>query len=184
MPLRVRSGARFQPFSRVKGGSSRRAGGAIPFRLRYAAPEPHAVKKSTFPTPQDAEAAFYEALEAGDLEAMMEVWAEDEDIVCVHPGGPRLAGFDEVRSSWAQILGSGQRLKVHVSNQVVLSGMMLAVHSVHESILVQGEARPRAPIAATNVYLRTGNGWRMILHHGSPAPQATRASVESPKILH
>ena len=142
------------------------------------------MKKSTFPTPQDAEAAFYEALEAGDLEAMMEVWAEDEDIVCVHPGGPRLAGYDEVRASWAQIFGSGQRLSVHVSNQVVLSGMMLAVHSVHENILVQGEARPRAPIAATNVYLRAGNGWRMILHHGSPAPQAARASVESPKILH
>jgi uncharacterized protein (TIGR02246 family) len=142
------------------------------------------VKKNTFPTPQDAEAAFYEALEAGDLEAMMEVWAEDEDIVCVHPGGPRLAGYDQVRDSWAQIFGSGQRLNVQVSNQVVLSGMMLAVHSVHENILVQGESRPRAPVAATNVYLRTGNGWRMILHHGSPAPQAPRASVESPKILH
>jgi uncharacterized protein (TIGR02246 family) len=142
------------------------------------------VKKSTFPTPQDAEAAFYEALEARDLEAMMEVWAEDEDIVCVHPGGPRLAGYDQVRASWAQILGSGQRLKVHVSNQVVLPGMMLAVHSVHENILVQGEPRPRAPIAATNVYLRTGNGWRMILHHGSPAPQSPRALAESPKILH
>jgi uncharacterized protein (TIGR02246 family) len=156
----------------------------MPFRQRSAAPEPHAVKKSTFPTPQDAEAAFYEALEAGDLEAMMEVWAEDEEIVCVHPGGPRLAGFDQVRSSWAQVLGSGQQLKVHVSNPVVLSGMMLAIHSVNENILVQGESRPRAPVAATNVYLRTGNGWRMILHHGSPAPQVPRASAEAPKILH
>ncbi|TMH85372.1 MAG: DUF4440 domain-containing protein [Betaproteobacteria bacterium] len=142
------------------------------------------MKKSTFPTPQDAEAAFYEALEAGELEAMMEVWAEDEEIVCVHPGGARLAGYDQVRESWAQIFGSGQRLKVHVSDQVVLSGMMLAVHSVHENILVQGEPRSRPPVAATNVYLRTGNGWRMILHHGSPAPQGPRAPAESPKILH
>jgi len=93
------------------------AGGARPFRLRYAAPELHLVKKSTFPTPQDAEAAFYEALEAGEIEAMMEVWAEDEEIVCVHPGGARLAGYDQVRESWAQILGPGQRLKVHVSNR-------------------------------------------------------------------
>jgi uncharacterized protein (TIGR02246 family) len=142
------------------------------------------VKKSTFPTPQDAESAFYEALEAADLEAMMEVWADDEDIVCVHPGGPRLAGFEQVRSSWAQIFGSGQRLKVQISNQVVLSGMMLAIHSVHENILVQGESRPRAAVAATNAYLRTGNGWRMILHHGSPAPVEARAPAESPKILH
>ena len=142
------------------------------------------MKKSTFPTPQDAESAFYEALEAADLEAMMEVWADDEDIVCVHPGGPRLAGFEQVRSSWAQIFGSGQRLKVQISNQVVLSGMMLAIHSVHENILVQGESRPRAAVAATNAYLRTGNGWRMILHHGSPAPVEARAPAESPKILH
>ena len=143
------------------------------------------MKKSTFPTPQDAEAAFYEALEAADLDAMMEVWAEDEEIVCVHPGGPRLAGFEQVRGSWAEIFGSGQRLKVHISNQVVLSGMMLAIHSVHENILVQGESRSRAPITATNVYLRTGKGWRMILHHGSPAPAEARVPVESsPKILH
>ncbi|HET7767080.1 MAG TPA: nuclear transport factor 2 family protein [Burkholderiales bacterium] len=142
------------------------------------------MKKSTFPTPQDAEAAFYEALETADLEAMMEVWAEDEEIVCVHPGGPRLAGFEQVRASWAQILGAGQKLKVHVTNSVVLSGMMLAIHSVHENILVQGELRPRAPIAATNAYLRTGNGWRMILHHGSPVPPEARAPAESPKILH
>ena len=142
------------------------------------------MKKSTFPTPQDAETAFYEALEAGEVEAMMEVWAQDEEIVCVHPGGARLAGYDQVRESWAQIFNSGQKLKVQVSNQVVLSGMMLAIHSVHENILVQGESRARAPVAATNVYLRTGNGWRMILHHGSPAPQVPRASAESPKILH
>ena len=142
------------------------------------------MKKSTFPTPQDAEAAFYEALEAADLEAMMEVWAEDEEIVCVHPGGPRLAGFEQVRGSWAQILGSGQRLKVHVTNQVVLSGMMLAIHSVHENITVEGDSRPRAAVAATNVYLRTAGGWRMILHHGSPTPPEARAPAGSPKILH
>jgi uncharacterized protein (TIGR02246 family) len=162
----------------------RALGGCAAFRLGYAAPEPHPVKKSTFPTPQDAEAAFYEALEAADLEAMMEVWADDEEIVCVHPGGPRLSGFEQVRASWAQIFGSGQRLKVHVSNQVVLSGMMLAIHSVQENILLPGESRSRAPVAATNVYLRTGNGWRMILHHGSAAPAEARALAESPKILH
>ena len=142
------------------------------------------MKKSTFPTPQDAETAFYEALESGNLEAMMEVWAEDEEIVCVHPGGPRLAGYDKVRESWAQIFAPGQRIKIHLSNPVALSGMMLAIHSVHENFLVSGESRPRAPVAATNVYLRTGNGWRMLLHHGSLAPLTQRASTELPKILH
>jgi uncharacterized protein (TIGR02246 family) len=142
------------------------------------------VKKTTFPTPQDAESAFYEALETADLEGMMEVWAEDEEIVCVHPGGPRLAGYDQVRASWAQMFGGGQKLKVHLNNQVVLSGMMLSIHSVHENILVPGETRPRPPVAATNVYLRTGNGWRLLLHHASPVPQAQQRQSDSPKILH
>ena len=142
------------------------------------------MKKSTFPTPQDAEAAFYEALEAADLDAMMEVWADDEEIVCVHPGGTRLAGYDQVRASWAQMFSAGQKLKVHLTNQVVLSGMMLSIHSVHENILVPGENRPRPPVAATNVYLRTGNGWRLLLHHASPVPHAPQRQADSPKILH
>ena len=62
-----------------------------------------------FPTSQDAENAFYEALERADLELMMAVWSEDEEIVCVHPGGPRLAGQDPVRASWAQIFSNGGR---------------------------------------------------------------------------
>jgi hypothetical protein len=55
---------------------------------------------------------------------------------------------------------------------------------VYENITVEGESRPRAAVAATNVYLRTAKGWRMILHHGSPTPPEPRASAESPKILH
>ena len=32
--------------------------------------------------------------------------------------------------------------------------------------------------------LRTPSGWRMIAHHGSPAPGQAEAPRESPKILH
>lgn len=149
------------------------------------------MKKTNFPTPQDAEAAFYEALERADLEAMMEVWSEDEEVSCIHPGGPRLTGFAQVREHWAQMFKSGQRLQVHLSDQVIVSGMMFAVHSVHENILVpgaQGEGGGmRSVVVATNVYQRSGNGWRMLLHHGSPAvaPVARRdASSEAPKVLH
>ena len=130
-----------------------------------------------FPTPQDCESAFYEALERGDLELMMAVWAEDEEIVCIHPGGPRLCGQDAVRESWAQIFAGGARMRVHVSQQVTVSGMMLAVHSVFEAFSMESaeggeparDSRP-PPIVATNVYLRSPSGWRMVVHHASPAP--------------
>jgi len=140
-----------------------------------------------FPTAQDAESAFYDALERGDLEAMMAVWAEDEEVVCVHPGGARLTGPEQVRESWRRIFASGSDLRLHVTQQVAISGMMVAVHSVQENLSVPGDARPRAPVIATNVYLRTAAGWRMIVHHASPVPGApapAAAAPEPPKTLH
>ena len=140
-----------------------------------------------FPTAQDAENAFYEALERCDLDGMMAVWAEDEDIVCVHPGGPRLTGQDQVRESWAQIFSGGPRAHVHITNQVAISGMMLAVHSVHENFALEGQARrdtPPLPVVATNVYLRTAAGWRMIVHHASPAPAQAQQQQPQPRDTH
>ena len=54
--------------------------------------------KKIFATPQDVENAFYEALECGDLDLMMSIWADDEEIVCVHPGGSRLLGYASMGS--------------------------------------------------------------------------------------
>ena len=51
-------------------------------------------RSKLFPTAQDAETAFYDAFERADVAAMMAVWAEDDDVVCVHPSGPRLVGFE------------------------------------------------------------------------------------------
>lgn len=147
------------------------------------------MKKTIFSSPQDAEAAFYDALQRADLDAMMAVWSDDEEVSCIHPGGARIAGYEQVRENWSQIFKSGQRLQVHLSDQVIVSGMMLSLHSVHENILVlsgQG-AGARSMVVTTNVYLRSANGWRMVLHHAShaPAPVVRRdAPLEAPKILH
>ena len=139
-----------------------------------------------FPTAQDAENAFYEALERSDLEGMMAVWSEDEEIVCVHPGGPRLSGQDQVRQSWAKIFAGGTGPRVRITQQVAMSGMMIAVHSVHENFSVPGDPRAHVPVIATNVYLRTAAGWRMIVHHASPGavPPAPVRREPAPKFLH
>ncbi|MDH5579430.1 MAG: nuclear transport factor 2 family protein, partial [Betaproteobacteria bacterium] len=109
---------------------------------------------------------------------------EDEEIVCVHPGGPRLAGQDQVRESWRQIFAGGATARVHVTQQVAISGTMVAVHSVHENFSRPGEARPMQAVVSTNVYLRTAAGWRMVAHHGSPAPGAAEPPPPTPQILH
>ncbi|HSF47011.1 MAG TPA: nuclear transport factor 2 family protein [Burkholderiales bacterium] len=143
------------------------------------------MKPPAFPTSEEAETAFYEAFERADLEAMMAVWAEDEDIVCVHPTGPRLLGLEQVRESWRQIFSGGPSLRFRLSDQQVLRGMLLSIHSLYEHVTLSGEAQPRNPIVATNIYVLTDRGWRMLAHHASPAP-GDRGSVREggPRVLH
>ena len=144
------------------------------------------MKHTIYTTAQDAEAAFYEALEKADLEAMMAVWADDEEIICVHPGGVRLSGVAQVRASWRQIFASGQTLRFRLLHQQSLNGMTLAVHSVYEQISIAGGARSNNPVIATNIYMRAGNGWRMVLYHASPTPATSpdSGSKRTPNTLH
>ncbi len=135
------------------------------------------MKKALFATPQDAEAAFYEALVKRDLDAMMDVWADDDDMYCVHPGGVRISGVERIRESWRQIFAGGQDLNFRLREQQIIHTMMLAVHSVYEDIAIAGQPRMRQPMIATNVYQRTERGWRMVVHHAAPAPGSAKAVV-------
>jgi ketosteroid isomerase-like protein len=142
------------------------------------------VKKMLFATPQDAETAFYEAFMKHDLEAMMAVWSDDDEIYCVHPRGPRVTGVAQVRESWRQIFASAQNVRFQVREQHVLQAMMVSIHSVYEHIDISGESRSRACVLATNVYMRTDRGWRMMVHHASPAPALEDAEPRRVKTLH
>lgn len=121
-------------------------------------------------TPQEAEAAFYQAFQRKDIGAMMAVWADRADIVCVHPGGRMLIGADAVRASWEEIFRHGPVLRFTIDERSRTENGELALHIVHEHIHAGGEMAP-APVLATNAYRRTEHGWRMILHHASPAPR-------------
>lgn len=149
------------------------------------------MKKSIYASALEAEAAFYDAFAKGDLEAMMAVWADDDEVYCIHPGGPRIAGVENVRESWRRTFGSGQSLSFHLRARHEVHGMMMAIHSVYEQITVSGEGPVRNPMLATNIYSRTDRGWRMVAHHASPAPAAPAAtsspdseSKRSSKTLH
>src|SRR5450631_2847308 len=133
-----------------------------------------------FTTPQDAAAAFYSAFEATDVDAMMAAWAEDEEIVCVHPGGPRLVGFDAVRLGWEQIFAGEAKLSFRLDEIVMLETVGLALQSAIEQVTVGDDPAPRGTAIASNVLLRTPSGWRMLAHHASPAPTMTVATPARP----
>ena len=137
--------------------------------------------KPIFTSPQDVEAAFYAALEKGDLDAMMALWAEEEDIVCVHPGGPRLVGYRMIRDAWREIFESGIRVRLEILATNKLQTPFTAIHSLIERVAAP-DSEEQAPLVATNVYVRGALGWRMVVHHASPMPPS--ALSETPKILH
>ena len=139
-----------------------------------------------FTNPQEAEQAFYEAFQRADLDAMMAVWAEDDEVYCVHPGGARLTGLDQIRESWRQIFANGANMRIQLRGVQQMRGGLLAVHSLYEYIAVIGERSATSVIAATNIYLNIGGGWRIMAHHGSPVANAPaqQPAESAPTLLH
>lgn len=142
-------------------------------------------RSKLFPTPDDASSAFYDAFERGDLAAMMAAWAESDQVVCVHPRGPRLVGFDAVRDSWAQIFAGGARLRIVTTDVCTFEGPSIAVQSVVEMVSVAGGQGDPTPVSATNVFELTEGGWRLVIHHASPMIEPERpAEEDSPAKTH
>lgn len=139
-----------------------------------------------YTNPQEAEQAFYEAFQRADIDAMMAVWAEDDEVYCVHPGGVRLTGLDQIRESWRQIFANGANMRIQLRGAQQIRGGLLAVHTLYEYITLIGERGGPSVVAATNVYLNVGGGWRMIAHHGSPVANAPSPSAPeaAPTMLH
>lgn len=133
----------------------------------------------------DIEAAFYEALQTGDIEKLMACWADEDEIVCVHPGSARLVGPAAVRATFEAMFSNGSIQARPVKVRKVES-MSSSVHSVLERIAVMTEEGPRhAYVIATNVYHKTAQGWRMVAHHASPGTTREMQEVsETPPVLH
>lgn len=134
-----------------------------------------------FASPEDASRAFYESFEQGDVAAMMAVWADDDEIFCIHPGGPRNVGQTAVRGAWEEIFSGPTRLKFQLEQQLFFVGASIAVQSVFEYLQVNDEPKLRGPAVATNIYTRTASGWRVLAHHAavSPTTQAVPAAPRS-----
>jgi uncharacterized protein (TIGR02246 family) len=136
-------------------------------------------------SPDDVEAQFYEALQRGDIAQLMAVWADDDEVVCVHPGGGRLVGPAAIRESFEAIFASGA-IPVQPEQVHRLQALGCAVHHLVERITVgAAEGEQQAWVLATNVYVKTAQGWRMAAHHASPASPHDLPEVgDAPSTLH
>ncbi len=123
-------------------------------------------------SPDEVESAFYEALQKGDIEQLMACWADEDDIVCIHPGGPRIVGAGAIRAAFDSMFSQGGCISAHPDGIRRVDSMASAVHNVLERVDVMSPEGPvQAYVLATNVYHKTPNGWRMVVHHASPGSQ-------------
>jgi ketosteroid isomerase-like protein len=123
-----------------------------------------------------ANAEFYAAFEACDIDRMNAVWVDSDDITCVHPGSAVLRGRGEVMRSWSVIMANTAYIQFFLTDvEVTLQGDV-AVLTCAENILTgvdeeEGGSRSLAHpgrVIATNVFRRVDGRWRMWVHHGSP----------------
>ena len=136
-------------------------------------------------SPEDVEAQFYEALREADLDKLMALWADDDEVFCVHPGGPRLVGTLAIRLAFEAMFANG---RIHAQPERVrrLHTLEVAVHTLVERIELRTEQGPRTGfVLATNVYLKTARGWRIAAHHASPGTAQDPPELsEAPAVLH
>lgn len=122
----------------------------------------------TFSSPEAAEAAFYSAFEARDLDAMMTTWGSSESIVCIHPLAAPLNGRGPVAAGWKSIFEAAEQFQIQVELAHDTREAGLAIRVVREYLSIGQDAEPRPPILATNVYQQAEDGWHLVLHHASP----------------
>ncbi|HJR38868.1 MAG TPA: nuclear transport factor 2 family protein [Nocardioidaceae bacterium] len=117
--------------------------------------------------------AFYHAFESADLDTMTELWIEDEESLCVHPGAMPVRGTKAINRSWALIMANTPYIQFFLTDvEVSVLGDVASV-TCTENVLTADEMTDEgsfngAKAVATNVLVRTDQGWRLWIHHASP----------------
>jgi ketosteroid isomerase-like protein len=134
----------------------------------------------------DVEAAFYDALQRGDVDKLMACWADEDDIFCIHPGGPRVVGATAIRAMFEAMFAEGGAVRASPERVRKTVAVGACVHNVLERVEVASAGGPAtAWVIATNVYYRTAQGWRLVAHHASPGTTSEIQEVsDAPAVLH
>ncbi len=122
-----------------------------------------------YETPQDAEDAYYDALEAGDAHAMSQVWESSDEIFCLLPMAPLAIGR-QVDRLWRAIFEQGGRFDLQVRHLSWIEHGDMAIHLIEERSQLEAGGQTPPPIYATNVFRRSADGWRLLAHQNSPTP--------------
>ena len=125
----------------------------------------------TYATPQEAEDAFYDALDAGDLNQLLSVWAESDDICCLLPMYPLIQGRQDVADVFTGLFSQGHGVALAIAHLSWIQTDDVAIHQVEETIQnPPPDTPPPPPFYGTNIYRKDSTGWRLIVHQNAPTP--------------
>ncbi|MDE1148534.1 MAG: nuclear transport factor 2 family protein [Azospirillaceae bacterium] len=104
---------------------------------------------------------FYRAFAERDVADMEKLWAKECEVRCVHPGWPALSGREQVMRSWRELLSNPGAPGVrHQGEQVSVFGDL--------GWVVCEEFVAETALVVTNMFMRGGDGWRMVHHQATP----------------
>jgi ketosteroid isomerase-like protein len=120
---------------------------------------------------------FYEAIETADLDTMQDLWLDDPDTVCVHPGSPPVRGTGPIGRSWALVMAHTPYIQFFLTDVEISVRDDVASVTCTENVLTGDDTTgPDAfgggKAVATNVFVRTEAGWRLWIHHSAPVLSA------------
>lgn len=120
-----------------------------------------------------ANAAFYAAYEDADLDAMRGLWSEDAETTCVHPGALPVRGTSAIIRSWALVMAQTPYIQFFLTDVSVSLRDDVACLVCTENVLsadrgTAQDAFSGTKAVATNVFVRTPQGWRLWVRHVSP----------------
>ena len=122
-------------------------------------------------TPQEAEDAFYDALDEGNLKQLLSVWAESDDICCLLPMHPMVQSRQGVTDVFTHLFSQGHGVSLAIAHLGWIEADDIAIHQVEETILAEPTDRPPPPsFYGTNIYRKDQTGWRLIVHLNAPTP--------------
>ncbi len=114
---------------------------------------------------------FYRALGSRDLDLMGTIWIKDQRAGCVHPGWIMLQGWEAIRQSWENVFDPEDRLEIKLHNlSVDIKGNAAWVTCVQELKYIMRDPVSMNISTSTNIFEKTDEGWKMVVHHASPLP--------------
>ena len=119
----------------------------------------------------EVNSTFYSALANCSIMGMDQVWLQEDDSVCIHPGWPPLIGWNSIRDSWERIFKNNQMhqidieiVKCSIDDRLGYIICFEKLGTIHENKI------DKSVTIATNIYVKSNNLWKLSVHQVNSIP--------------